>query len=352
MKLYHLADLHIGVKDSHTRLVKEKLSALLSEAEKEGVKFILFAGDVFHTNSLPTSEVRWFFELLTNYSNINFVIIPGGGRGYFAEVSGHDAWTEDSIYKRYEIQKFFSSYPHIKLLTPEKPEEFFEKEKVCFYAGFFGLPPERLNHSADFHVAIMHGAYGERKEFEEISLSSEMVQKYDYIALGHYHTFKQVAPNAYYSGAFIQFEYQPFIDAKSGYIKAEIEKGTIPKVTYRIFEDAPQFLHLKIFHEKDLEFLKNLNFPLCKVKISAYLERFNPEIRELVEKWGDCITIFEKAEIKEEKLIFINALEELIKEKIPDTLKEEVRETLLYALQFKELSLNEFVQFLIKKYEI
>ena len=46
--------------------------------------------------------------------------------------------------------------------------------------------------------------------------------------------------------------------------------------------------------------------------------------------------------------MFINVLDELIEGKIPDTLKEEVRETLLYVLQFKELFSNEFVQFLIK----
>gem|GEM_PF-3560067 len=355
MKIYHLADLHLGVNPpllgerEHTRITLRKLDEVISKAQKEGVKFIVFAGDIFDSNALPTSLAKEFFELLARNQGLYFVLLPGGGQRHEDEISGHDAYTRDSLYHRLEIRSYFEHFNHLKLLTPEQPVALFREEGVAFYGGFFDLPRTTPQTEARFHVAVMHGAFGERRDFGEVNLASEKTLFYDYLALGHYHRFKPVTEKAAYSGAFVQFEFLPYKDGTSGYLEVELSSSPL-RLQYHTFEDAPRFIYHRVFSDKDLELLRRLDsnsYQYFYVKIVSYLQKFEQQIKSFKERWGERIQIGAEAPIrKEESSIFVSILEEILRDKVPEEYRREVEEFLLYGLlvSYQKAHLERFLK--------
>jgi len=74
MKLYHLSDLHLGIKpgafegDIYTKLVYENLKVVCEKAVKEKASFVLIAGDVFDSNYLSSSIAINFLKFLKEFS--------------------------------------------------------------------------------------------------------------------------------------------------------------------------------------------------------------------------------------------------------------------------------------------
>jgi len=357
MKLYHLSDLHIGVESpvlrrtGHQRIVIRKLREVIDRAREEGVKFIVLAGDIFDSNALSSSLVLEFLELLSEAKDINFILLPGGGNTHREEVNGHDAYTENSLYRRLEVKSYFDRKDHLFLLTPKDPVAVFKKESIAFYGGFFDYPRTKLAEGVLYHVAVMHGAFGERPELGEKSLKDPKVEVYDYIALGHYHRFKKVSNKAAYSGAFIQFEFLPYREGVSGYVEVDLSTSPYPQITYRAFEDAPRFIYFKVLCGEDLEKLKTLDFEHSYVRITGYLEDFKDDLEKIKNRYPDKIRIDETAEIKRESFIFIKALEKILERKVPEELREEVKEILLYGLQVSSRK-SDFERFLRDKYDL
>ncbi|OAQ20649.1 metallophosphoesterase family protein [Thermosulfurimonas dismutans] len=355
MKLYHLSDLHLGVESpflgraGHQRMVMRKLREVISRAREEDVKFVVLAGDIFDSNALSSSLVLEFLELLSEAKDVNFILLPGGGNAHREEVSGHDAYTENSLYRRLEVKSYFDRKDHLFLLTPEDPVAVFREEGMAFYGGFFDYPKTRLAEGVSYHVAVMHGAFGERPEFKEKSLKDERALAYDYLALGHYHRFKMLSNKAAYSGAFIQFEFLPYRKGASGYVEVDLSISPHPQIAYRAFEDAPRFIYFKVLSDKDLEKLKTLDFEHSYVKITGYLEDFRDDLEEIKNRYPDRIRIDEAAEIKREALIFVEALEKILEKKVPEELREEVKEVLLYGLKISSRK-SDFERFLRDKY--
>ncbi len=338
MKLYHLSDLHLGVdppalgRARHRRLVFEKLKEVARRASEEGVKFLLLAGDIFDSNAVSTELVLSFLELLASFEGLNFVLIPGGGSAH-REVSGHDAYTPDSVYRRLEVRAFFSRHKNLHLLTPKEPVVSFPDEGVSFYGGFFAYPRARLREETPFHVALIHGPFGERKDFGEISLEAPEAREFDYLALGHYHSFRRLTPRAAYSGAFLQFEFLPRTDGVSGYVEVELLPSAEPRITYHPFPDAPRFLYHEVFTPEDLRRLEETDFGHTYVKVTAYLSHLRPALLDLKERFPERVFFAEAAELEPEALTFVKILERILARRAPEELRQEIKELLLYGLQ-------------------
>lgn len=338
MKLYHLSDLHLGVdppalgRVRHRRLVFEKMKELAHRALEEGVRFLLLAGDVFDSNAVSTELVLSFLELLASFEGLNFVLIPGGG-GAHREVSGHDAYTPDSVYRRLEVRAFFSRHKNLHLLTPEEPVASFPEEDVSFYGGFFAYPRARLREETAFHVALLHGPFGERADFGEISLRTPEAQQYDYLALGHYHSFRRLTPRAAYSGAFLQFEFLPRAEGVSGYVEVELSPSEEPRVIYHSFPDAPRFIYHELFTPEDLRRLEETDFEHTYVKITGYLSHLRPKLEALKARYPERVFFAEAAELEPEAMTFVKILEDILARRAPEELRQEVKELLLYGLQ-------------------
>jgi len=334
MKLYHLSDLHIGVNsrlgvNGHKTEVMKHLRSVFETAERENVDFIVFAGDVFHSNAVPTSFVMEFFELLANFPKINFVVIPGGGSSHSGEVSGHDAYTSDTLYRRVDVASFIESAPNIFLLTPDNPAK--KIDNTAFYAGFFDYPKAELIDSALYHVAVMHGAFGRNEEKGEKPVEP-IADKYHYIALGHYHNFKRLIDNAAYSGAFVQFEFLPYTDAVSGYAIVELGEDNTT-VRHCVLPEAPKFVKTKLKDESDVERVKNLLEDSAFVRITSYVKEYRDVVYELKKKYPNQLEVSEGAEVTKEDFGFLETLEDVLSEVVPEELSGDVKELLLYGLQ-------------------
>ncbi len=354
MKIYHISDLHLGVKPTkgseveHTNLVIRNLEKLIKKAENENVPFILIAGDIFDSNSVSQKLVDDFFNLLKIHNSINFILIPGGGNEDIDEITGHDAYTSNSVYKRIDVITLLKSNEHITLLTPETPFKTFDD--AAFYAKFFGKP-ENFSFSPDkkHHIGIFHGAYGNREDYNEINLNSFPYNEFSYIALGHYHTFKKVSDNAFYSGAFIQFEYIANKEAKSGYVEVDLEDNL--KVKYVEIEDAPKFLSKSILSEKDVNEIKELKNQHLNLKIVSYLEDYENFVQNLKEELGDRLEIVLGAKLERKNIIIADVLEKLISKNILEEYREDVKEIILYGLQVTTKK-RDFENYLIEKFNL
>ncbi|OAG28205.1 metallophosphoesterase family protein [Thermodesulfatator autotrophicus] len=351
MKLYHLSDLHLGAVPSgrsageHINLVLTKLKEILSRAED--VPVVLFAGDTFDSNAVSSSVAREFFNLLSNFPAINFVLIPGGGHKNESEISGHDAYTADSIYRRPEISAFFRK-ENIHLLSPETPSKVISvsDKKLAIYAGFFDFPEEEIIPEADYHIALLHGAFGSNEQYEK-PLKSNLLERYHYLALGHYHRFKKLAENAFYAGAFIPFEFLANTQAEGGFLEVDLSAKP-PQILRHTFDDAPLYLRLQIHSEEDLERLKNLDFTKAFVRIDSYLEFYEDELSRLCSHFEEKITISEGARLNSPDDLVLQIINELL-QSVPEEIQAEVREFLLYGLMVSRQP-RELKEFLIKRF--
>ena len=322
MKLFHLSDLHIGVgrgKDAerHKEEVLRRLDALLKKAEAQGA-FVIIAGDVFDSNYVPLSFVEALFEVLRSCS-VPVVMIPGGGSRHREEISGHDAYTKNSIYRRLSVVRMMGECKNLHFLIPDKPSKLVDG--VAFYAGFFQVPSVNLIENAKFHIAVLHGAFGNGRG--EVPIEEN---PFHYVALGHYHAFKRVASNAYYSGAFVQFEFLPRKDAVSGYLEVFLEPEL--RVERIVFEDAPRFVRLSVMTDSDLRELAELVRKGAEVKVEAYREEFREELLRL----GSGVRLDGAYPVYSE-FFARDVLDECL-EDVSSEVREEVVSLITFALQY------------------
>ncbi len=350
MLIYHIADVHIGVinrrlKDKLFEIQYEHLKNLYEKATLENADFVIIAGDLFDSNSIPSEIAKKVLELFKEYSDIHTVIIPGGGAEYEGEITGHDAYTTDSIYRRPDISIYFDS-DNLHLLTPQKPV--ITINDTSFHAGFFEIPTFTET-GAKYNIAIIHGAFG--KGEEEIDPKELENSPFDYIALGHYHKHR-IFKKAAYPGAFIQFEFTKAKELSSGYIRATLDKEI--KIEFIPFADAPEFKRVQILSEWDIKELKKNLKDHTFIEIEGYLKELEEKISELVKRPG--VTLREDAFVIEENStmeILFSALKKAIYENpdIPDEFKEDVFSFIIRFLRKKPTYPN-VKQYLARKYDL
>ncbi|AEH45750.1 metallophosphoesterase [Thermodesulfatator indicus DSM 15286] len=361
MKLYHLSDLHLGVvppkrsAEEHVSLIFTKLKKILAEAQANNVAVVLFAGDTFDSNAISTKIALEFFSILSLFPEIHFVLIPGGGQNTENEISGHDAYTSDSIYRRPEVAALLER-DNIHFLSPDRPSVIIQtpEQKIAFYAGFFGYPQPDLFPEADYQIAILHGAFGPNEKYEK-PLKPDILKRYHYLALGHYHSYKKIGENAFYSGAFVPFEFLATAQAEGGFLKVDLSQTPL-QVTKHSFDDVPSYLRLQIFSEDDLKKLEELDFSKVYVRIDSYLELFENSLRKLCSSFEERISISEGAKVFSPDDVISQIILELLEDVSPE-IQAEVKEFLFYGLmvsqqpqRLKEFLKEKFLQDLYEAY--
>ena len=221
MKLAHLADLHLGFRqfDRQTPKGANQREVDVAEVFKRAVddlleqkpELVVIAGDLFHsvrpTNAAILYCFRQLHRLRTGLPSTPIVVIAGehdtprstetGSILRLYEALGVEIAVEDA--RRIVFPKLdcaVLAVPQQPLLKADRPS----------------LRPEPG--SPTLNVLVTHGTYGglgeERGtiEYGGAELSRELLapEKWDYIALGHYHTAQSVAANAWYAGS---LEYLP-----------------------------------------------------------------------------------------------------------------------------------------------
>jgi DNA repair exonuclease SbcCD nuclease subunit len=221
MKLAHLADLHLGFRqfDRQTSKGANQREVDIAEAFKRAVddileqqpQVIVIAGDLFHsvrpTNAAILYCFRQLHRLRTGLPDSPIVVIAGehdtprstetGSILRLYEALGVEIAVEDA--RRVMLPKLdcaVLAVPQQALARADRP----------------ALRPEPGGPT--LNVLVTHGVYGglgeERgtMEYGGTELTRELLapEKWDYIALGHYHTAQAIAANAWYAGS---LEYLP-----------------------------------------------------------------------------------------------------------------------------------------------
>ncbi len=213
MRLVHLSDLHLGfrqfqrvtptgknqreadVAQSFTRAI-DKIIALAPD-------LVLIGGDVFHTvrptNPAILHAFRQFTRLRTALPNAIVVMVAGN----------HDMPRSSEttcILRLFEPLNF-----HIVDTSPVRLT--FPEHELSILA-VPDLPPGSVDLSPDLafthNVLLLHGevegalpvgAREDERASMPIPAKDVAHERWDYVALGHYHVYRKVGPNAYYCGS-------------------------------------------------------------------------------------------------------------------------------------------------------
>lgn len=246
MKLVHLSDLHLGFRQYQRQTANglNQREADIAAAFRRAIDavieiqpdLILIAGDVFHTvrptNPAILHAYTQFSRLTEMLPDASIVMVAGN----------HDMprTTETGC-----LLRLFSTLG-ITVVEDEPRTITFRDGEVSVLAIPDGVRPRPAfepNASARYNVLLLHDEVeGVIKRFgalpdrlgSEIKRADLRAERWDYVALGHYHVYNQVAPNAYYSGSLeyassnIWGERDEEIEKKirgKGFIEHDLETG-------------------------------------------------------------------------------------------------------------------------------
>jgi DNA repair exonuclease SbcCD nuclease subunit len=213
MRLVHLSDLHLGYRQ-YQRLTPGGINQ--READVAGTfraaidrvialrpDIIVIAGDVFHTVR-PTNQAilhafLQFSRLVTALPETIVVLVAGN----------HD--TPRTSESAGILQLFAQLGLHVadrearRMVFPERDLSIFAVPDVRGPRPAFTPDP-----SAAHNVLVLHGEVqgmlpagfmNADRAAVEISREDLGASRWDYVALGHYHVYREIAPNAFYSGS-------------------------------------------------------------------------------------------------------------------------------------------------------
>lgn len=214
MRLVHLSDLHLGFRqyqrftsmginqrESDVALAFRKAIDKTIELQPD---IVLFAGDVFHnvrpTNPAIIHAFKQLSRLVQMLPDAIVVMVAGN----------HDTprTTETGC-----LLKLFK--PLGIAVVDGTPELLpFHDRDLSILAvpdmGGAGHPVLRPQGKARYNVLLLHGEIEgilppqlgmATRSSMEISREELGAQNWDYVALGHYHVWREIAPNAFYSGS-------------------------------------------------------------------------------------------------------------------------------------------------------
>ena len=213
MRLVHISDLHLGFRQYQRQTLAglNQREADVAAAFRKAIDsiielrpdLIVIAGDVFHavrpTNPAILAAYTHFTRLVQMLPDTVIVMIAGN----------HDTprTTETGC-----LLRLFSSLGIVVVEGEEKSIRFPQHDLHVLAVPDGVRPRPRLepDPSSRYNVLAMHdevegvinrfGSLVERPAMD-LSLKELAPDRWDYVALGHYHVYHEVAPNAFYSGA-------------------------------------------------------------------------------------------------------------------------------------------------------
>jgi DNA repair protein SbcD/Mre11 len=213
MKLVHLSDLHLGFRQYQRQTANglNQREADVAAAFRKAIDaiieiqpdLIVIGGDVFHavrpTNPAILSAYTHFSRLVQALPDSIIVMVAGN----------HDTprTSETGC-----LLRLFSSLGITVVDTEPKRISFPDRDLHVFAVPDGVRPRPRFDPdpSMRYNVLVMHdevegvinrfGSLVERP-VTDLSLEELGAHQWDYVALGHYHVYHEVAPNAFYSGS-------------------------------------------------------------------------------------------------------------------------------------------------------
>ena len=213
MRLVHLSDIHLGFRQYQRQTptginqreadVATSLRLVIDAVIELRPDLVLIAGDVFHTvrptNPAILHAFRHFSRLMQMLPDTTVVMIAGN----------HDTprTAETGC-----ILRLFKPLG-INVVDGEAQRVPVDKHDLMILAvpDMQGKRPVlEPDPSAKYNILLLHGEiegvlpkYGRELDRSPMEITREELaaDKWDYVALGHYHVYRSVAPNAFYSGS-------------------------------------------------------------------------------------------------------------------------------------------------------
>lgn len=213
VRLVHLSDLHLGFRQ-YQRLTPTGINqreADVARAFERAVErtialapdLVVIAGDVFHvvrpSNPAILHAFRWFLRLRAGLPDAEIVMVAGN----------HDA--PRTAETGCILRLFRECGVHVVDGAAERMH--FERlgcSVLCVPDTGHPRPALDPDPAARWNVLLIHGevegvlpkeAAPTDRATMEITRDELGAQRWDYVALGHYHVAREVAPNAWYSGS-------------------------------------------------------------------------------------------------------------------------------------------------------
>jgi len=192
---------------------------------------ILHAGDLFDSVRPSNRAITVAIQQLLRVSQkkIPFIIISGNHETPRLKETGNIFHIFNHLDNIYPI--FNNAYETLSL---DINQEKFTLHGIphCQTKEDFkrNLKKIKIHHRDDFNIFIAHGAVTGIKEFKmnelnELLIPTRILQKeFDYIALGHYHTYTQLEENAFYSGSTEHLSFAESSDTK-GFLEVEYRRN-------------------------------------------------------------------------------------------------------------------------------
>jgi DNA repair exonuclease SbcCD nuclease subunit len=234
MKLLHIADTHLGFSayrkltddgiNQREKDVYDSFTQCIEYALSSKPQLVLHAGDLFDsvrpTNRALNVALKQLLKL--SKAGIPFVVISGNHETPRLRETGNIFTLFEHLDNVYPIYK--NKYEALQFESG--------KHKICIHAIPHCHTKEEfkknvsnilIDPSAHYNVLVAHGAVTgiqsfSMNEFNELFIPFDVLKnKFDYIALGHYHIFTKVKENVYYAGS----------TERMSFAEAEEKKGLI-----------------------------------------------------------------------------------------------------------------------------
>jgi DNA repair exonuclease SbcCD nuclease subunit len=218
VRIAHLADLHLGFRAYHrvTQRGANAREADVADAFRQAVArvvelrpdLVLVAGDVFHTvrpsNTSIAEAFRQFCRLSEELPDTPVVMIAGNHDSprsadtgnilnLFREIDGvRVACDESRTVHLPQLDTSILCLPHVALFAGEQarlePDPAVKHNLLMLHGTIGGAAAEqKLRYVSEYGGAIV----------ENTDIGPE---RWDYVALGHYHIATEMAPNMWYAG--------------------------------------------------------------------------------------------------------------------------------------------------------
>jgi hypothetical protein len=213
VRLVHLSDFHLGFrqfqrvtptgKNQREADVAQSFTRAIDKVIALAPDFVLIAGDVFHTvrptNPAILHAFRQFSRMRQALPDAIVVIAAGN----------HDmprSSETSCILRLFEPLGFF--------IADAEPRRLHFPEHELSMLVVPDLPPGSVDLEPDLAVkhnvlllhgevegALPEGAREDERASMPIPAAAVSHERWDYVALGHYHVYRRVGPNAYYCGS-------------------------------------------------------------------------------------------------------------------------------------------------------
>ena len=211
MRLVHLADIHLGFRQYQRQTpaginqreadVAISLRRTIDKVIELKPDLVLVAGDVFHavrpSNPAILYAFQQFSRLMQMLPNASVVMIAGN----------HDTprTAETGC-----ILRLFAQLGITVVEGEMKRITIPEHDLSILAVPDMGKPPFDPDPNAKYNILLLHGEIqgvlprsGRELDRRPMAITEQELgaERWDYVALGHYHVYRQVGPNAYYSGS-------------------------------------------------------------------------------------------------------------------------------------------------------